>query len=208
LAHEKRLAYLVAHAMRRVPVKRERLGDLVWPAYADAEHPIGIDPVEAERDRLQRHVVDAFGKMGAEVMSNQSEQAGGQHLRQDGLLENQTAVGSRLGTPARSGPSRSRQTAPTRSQVSTRPTLRPGASASVTASSRRCRPRPPSQSPDALRLDYPPVRGSEEQRLQVADMRLADILSMLPGKVADQVEAKMRALPRPQMEAIVRVLVG
>jgi hypothetical protein len=61
---------------------------------------------------------------------------------------------------------------------------------------------------DAMRLEYPPVRGSEEQRLAVADQRLGRILSMLPPKVADDVEAKMRAMPRAQLEAIRRVLVG
>jgi multidrug efflux pump subunit AcrA (membrane-fusion protein) len=61
--HEKRMAYLVVHAMRRIPGKRERLGAMVWPAYADAEHPVDLDPVERERDRLQRHVLDALAQV-------------------------------------------------------------------------------------------------------------------------------------------------
>jgi hypothetical protein len=60
LAQEKRLAYLVAHCMRRIPGHRERLGDLAWPSFADAEHPVGLDPVAAEGDRMQRHIVDAY----------------------------------------------------------------------------------------------------------------------------------------------------
>jgi hypothetical protein len=57
---ERRLGFLVAHAMRRIPGKVNRLGTLEWPAFADAEHPVDQDPVERERERLQRQLLDVL----------------------------------------------------------------------------------------------------------------------------------------------------